>query len=399
MYRSLVLVSALVVALSGATRPRYGGTLRVQPGGAPPDLTNPASERDHELQACIAETLVRFGESGDIERMLATGWESDASGRTWRFTLRPGVRFHNGAALTPSIIASALMPHLPGAEITATSDSIRIHLQQPDPMLVRSLADVPIVAESTVGTGPFRLDGQKLVAFEQHWAGRPFLDAVELSTTQPDVWEVSPGIPRRGVPEKLQISSSQPLELIAIENTGEAAMSAAISLAIDRAPMAAVLTQRRGEATAGLLPQFLTGYAFTFDLTRDIARSRQLLPNPPLLILSYDSRDPLARAVAERVAVNTRDAGINIQPKPDTNSTLRVKRIRLQPDAITSLEALGAIDVTKNPQTWYSAERALLDSGKIIPLMHVPVMWGAASYVRMPPTTRRCPFDSVWLAK
>ncbi|MFQ5795587.1 MAG: ABC transporter substrate-binding protein [Candidatus Bipolaricaulia bacterium] len=51
----------------------------------------------------VYETLIFYKGSSvtDFDPMLATSWEVSADGLTYRFPIRQGVRFHNGARLTP----------------------------------------------------------------------------------------------------------------------------------------------------------------------------------------------------------------------------------------------------------------------------------------------------------
>ena len=48
----------------------------------------------------VYEGLVRRGKDMAVEPALATSWEPIDGGAGWRFTLRQGVTFHDGAAFT-----------------------------------------------------------------------------------------------------------------------------------------------------------------------------------------------------------------------------------------------------------------------------------------------------------
>src|SRR5665213_1792792 len=96
--------------LTGAVRPRYGGTLTVElssawttldPGAVPTALSIP-----------IAETLVRVGSHGEMEPELAVAWQHDPDFRRWRFSLRPKVTFHDGEAFTATSAAPSLLAAL-----------------------------------------------------------------------------------------------------------------------------------------------------------------------------------------------------------------------------------------------------------------------------------------------
>ena len=152
-----------------------------------------------------------------------------------------------------------------------------------------------------------------------------------------------------------------------------------------------MLAQRKGEAAFSLLPQWLSGYAFLFQSTPDLARAKQLTSQvrPAPMSLSYPANDTFLRTVAERVALNARDAGITIQPTTNAlnnpGGNLRLIEIPLQSsDAATELARIAAtlgvdhIDSSK-PEALYEAERSLLD--RVIPLVHLRETYGIAQRV------------------
>ena len=76
------------------------------------------------------------------------------------------------------------------------------------------------------------------------------------------------------------------------------------------------------------------------------AKSVLISPAPPPLVLEYDAADPLARAIAERVAVNAADVGLRLQavqagPPSQAAGKLRLARVRL--GSIRPRDALGAL--------------------------------------------------------
>jgi hypothetical protein len=149
--------------------------------------------------------------------------------------------------------------------------------------------------------------------------------------------------------------------------------------------MVTVLTQRKGEAAFGLLPQWLSGYAFLFATTPDVPRARQIVSQLHLssLTLSYPGNDSFARSVADRVALNARDAGINLQPTPGANANVRLLRWALESrDAANELTRLFAIlGVSEQPDSLYDAERATLEEGRLIPLLYLPAVYGISPRV------------------
>ena len=170
----------------------------------------------------------------------------------------------------------------------------------------------------------------------------------------------------------------------------------AVALSLDRATIHTVLLQRQGEPTGALLPAWLSGYAFLFPTTRDLDRAKQiisLLPKTAARVtFAFDAADPLSRTVAERVALNAREAGITLQLSPGERSDVRLVRLRLS--SVEPAQALaefaaatGFSDLLKpaspaTPESLYLSERAVLDEFRVVPLFHLPVTLGIGSRVR-----------------
>jgi peptide/nickel transport system substrate-binding protein len=77
--------------------------------------TDPAGRREENTDAVllqIVEGLVAAKEDGTVAPMLASGWTVSDDGRVYTFTLRQGVRFHNGAALTSADVVWSLNRYL-----------------------------------------------------------------------------------------------------------------------------------------------------------------------------------------------------------------------------------------------------------------------------------------------
>lgn len=160
----------------------------------------------------IFDTLVRFDPvTRTIEPQLAFSWDVDETGRQWIFYLRKGVLFHHGLPLTAEDVCFSLRrlmdkPSLHRWLLRTVEDvqplddyAVAVMLKHPDDLLLHALskeyaAIVPRgysqdMGESfpalPVGSGPFKVvrnDDSMLVleAFQSHFAGRPFLDRVEL---------------------------------------------------------------------------------------------------------------------------------------------------------------------------------------------------------------------------
>ncbi len=410
----LALSSLLACPLAGATRPRYGGTLTVDLSATWSTL-DPADGFPESVSPLIAETLVKLNAKGEAEPLLATNWQRDADRKRWRFVLRPKVFFHDGEPLTAtsaaSSLATALKKRYGDVGVTAGSSTVLIQSDRPMPDLLTELANPRMAIHrksdkiALIGTGPFRVStwepGRRLAlaAVEDYWGGRPFLDSVTINPgaarASADVFDLPVGPGRRIVPDRTRIWSSVPRELVALLTPNVHPMvQQALALSIDRGPILTVLAQRKGEAAYGLLPQWESGHSFLFATQPDVARAKAMIGQSRIapLTLSYPANDAFLRSVADRVALNARDAGIAVQPVAGVNANLRLVRLPLEStDAVAELvrlagllgvpERASALNAAK-PETLYEAERALLEERRIIPLLYLPDVYGVGPRVR-----------------
>lgn len=341
---------------------------------------------------------------------------SQNEGRRWELTVRSGVAFHTGMPLTARSLAAALEEALGKSAVTMTRDGVVVEFSTP----IHALPEILIRAgrDRMAGTGPFRLAEWRprrravFVANEEYWGGRPFLDRIEiemgrspreqlidLEVDKADLVDVDPGEFRRASERGRKIWSSEPVELMALVfNSRPSAVDLrvreALALAIDRAAMHNVLLQRKGEMAGTLLPQWISGYAFLFSTSLDLARARSLVAQAPApartLTLSYDPASPLARALAERVALNAGDAGIAVQiVAGGGRPALRLVQLRIS--SANAQEALAAVagelglaapPPDSSPQALFDSERRLLQGFEVIPLFHLPELFAVGSRVR-----------------
>jgi len=432
----LFAAASLLLAVrpaTGATRPRYGGTLRVEVGATPSSF-DPAQQSafptstQEQLATLMFDRLVEVDQQGTPRPALAASWQHDPDYRRWLFHLREGVLLHNGLPLRPHLVVMSLAASNPNWHVRLQGDDIVIESSSPIPDALTELACarnsivVHTEAGAVVGTGPFRVSawepGKRLVlaADEDHWGGRPFLDSIEITFGRSqrdqaldlqlggaDVVEVPADQIGRAQQEGQRVVVSPPAELIALAfsdkpSVKEPALREAISSSIDRSAIQSTLLQKQGEAVAGLLAQWVSGYSFLFPATPNLERARQLrrdLGAAPSLTLAYDWRDSLARAIAERVSVNAKDAAITIQPYGENlsargaNADMRVVRLPLaSSDPAAALNAIsaaigrqGALP-TDSAEELYSSERTLRGDFRLVPIVYVPQAWALAAGVR-----------------
>src|SRR5260221_3201209 len=146
---SALMTLTLMIALAHATaepRPYYGGPLRVMLQSAPSTLDLPANATPDDYWdtsrtlSLIADTLVKLDAQDRPQPALAVAWQTDPSARHWQFTLRRGVKLHDGSAASPAAIAQILGALHPGWNDLASADSVSIDSETAMPSLLAELA-------------------------------------------------------------------------------------------------------------------------------------------------------------------------------------------------------------------------------------------------------------------
>jgi peptide/nickel transport system substrate-binding protein len=156
----------------------------------------------------IFETLTRLSPNFGITAGLAQRWESPSPSQ-WRFFLRPGVTFHNGAPMDAATVVTTLetigrrqnnKPRGldPGTAKAKDDLTVEIDLSSPNARLADQLANptMGMVAPGTepgagdspattpTGTGPFRFESYRpgtdlrVAAYDRYWGEKPQLRSI-----------------------------------------------------------------------------------------------------------------------------------------------------------------------------------------------------------------------------
>jgi hypothetical protein len=286
-----------------------------------------------------------------------------------------------------------------------------------------------------------------LAANEDSSGGRPFVDSIEiqlgrsvkdqlldLELGKTDFIEIPPEQARYAAGQGIRVSTSQPDKLVALVFVAgrpaaeDARLREALSRAIDRGAMVNFILQKEGEPAGGLLPQWSSGTAFLFSTAADQAAAKELagqIGGSPRIVLGYDASDSLEQSLAERIAVDAREAGIHVSPealpsgRAASNCDASLVRLRMpSPDPRVSLAsflatlapAIGPNVPNEKPETAlaagapaqqiYDVERGIVNSYRVVPLVWLPQVYGLSARVRdwkAPAAGEGWPLADVWL--
>ena len=378
----LLLLAAL--PLAAALGPVYGGRLAVGvlelPGSLEP---GDAHGRDAAMTlGLVHDTLVRVGPDGSVAPAIALRWTSAASGLEWTLWLRSGLRFHDGSPLTsaeaarsirrfllsPSPLAAALADRLDGgaaframtsrdvAGVSAAGPdriTLRLKAPYPTPFAPLSAMAAAITTADGAGAGPFvpnlHLPGRRLalIPFADHWAGRPYVDSLEVAAgASPvalsadfdagrlDVLPGQPGVSSLASTLLLVMDASRPPF-----DRPEARQT--VDVALDRMEITRLLAgaePARGLLTPALLPPLPTG--------RTSAPSARLEANVDLAV----ERD-VPPLVSQRLVALVSDLGLRVRVVPSSPATALAAPAGLRllawspqvPEASLALRELAAL--------------------------------------------------------
>lgn len=415
---AILLCCAL--AAEARTRPHYGGTLRVEAQG------DPWEGADGIARRLTMDGLTKFDDVGEVKPALAVRWQSQNFDHHWQFWLRENVQFHDGTPLTAdAVVASLTQACRSGClwtRVYAVGPSVVFLTDSPVPDLPAQLAQARFfISHSSAdggadGTGAFRVNGfsngvMSFAANDDYWGGRPFLDSVELrpkrairdqwldlSIGRADVVEVPPEMLRQAEQQHLTVLESAPVDLLFLQlatsgTLATAQLRHAIALAVDRSALCNVIFQRQGEISASVLPNGVSGYSFLFPTARDLSRAQALRAGATsaLLLLAIQNDNPELHLAAERIALDLREAGFQVQlasgggARPDIvlrQFHLETSDPRAALDEIARSAGQNVTVTGTDAAALYRAERNLLESDTVVPLLWLPRAYAISERVR-----------------
>ncbi len=204
--------AALAVALGGCAGDKADGGLSQITIGIPQDLED--SLDPHKAVAAgtkevlfnLYEGLVKPDSDGNLIDAVAGGHQVSEDGRVYTFTLREGVRFHDGSPVTAQDVkyslercadtegGEPLVPAFLAIDRVEIPDeqTVRVILKDPDTEFLPYLTAAIIPASNNspdtnpIGTGPYRFVSRSpqenliLEKFPEYWGAPANIDRVEL---------------------------------------------------------------------------------------------------------------------------------------------------------------------------------------------------------------------------
>jgi hypothetical protein len=213
------------------------------------------------------------------------------------------------------------------------------------------------------------------------------------------VIEIAPEQASRVAAENRRVEKCEPVGLMALvfnrdrQSPEDGHLRQALALSIDRSLLNNVVLQGGGEPAGGLLPDWMSGYEFVFPSSADMTRAQQERAEVPLTTvwsLGFDGTDPIARLIAERVVLSASEAGLRLQLATTATPDLRLVRVPLTSlDARVALVQLATDLYLPSPkfngnsvEDLYATENALLQSQRVIPLLHLRTARGVQGAVQ-----------------
>lgn len=343
--RSITLAAAMPLMLwnasASAQTPVRGGTFTYAMAQEPTTLVSFLDTKtdNRNVSAKVTEGLLRYDLQFKPQPLLATAWQVSPDGLRYTFTLRKGVKFHDGSDFSSADVRYSILKQKelgPRGRITfanvqdvQTPDAHTavITLAKPAPYLINALssAETPIVPQQRygdasplahqntnhpIGTGPFVfkewVKGSHVVLEKNptYWnAGYPYVDRVIFRFIK-NAASISAAIEAGEVNAALNVAIADIDRLakdpkLAIDDTYDAFLNNALFLefnhdnpiltnqkvrhaiahAIDRNFIANTVYYRRAQVVNSPIPAILTNYYddSTFSYATDTARANALL--------------------------------------------------------------------------------------------------------------------------
>ncbi|WP_113702842.1 ABC transporter substrate-binding protein [Nonomuraea lactucae] len=316
----------------------------------------------------VYEGLVKLGQDGTVQPLLAEKWDVSPDRRTYTFTLRDNVTFSSGAPFTADDVVFSLdrvrtdwklkikaqLDVIDKVEKKDDSTAV-VTLKRPSNGFLYSMATrlgamfsrtgVSDLANKPVGTGPYVLaswkrgDSIRLEAAQKYWGAKPSLTAVTLKYFK-DATAMNNALLTGGIdvissvqaPESLrQFADPGRFETVEGTTNGEVVLSMnngrppfddkkvrqAVRHAIDHKALLDTAWAGRGQLIGSMVPPTDPWYEDrTGDRPYDVAKARALLGGKTYTVKMRIPNLPYAVAAAQVVKSQLAQVGITADIEP-----------------------------------------------------------------------------------
>ncbi|TMR97117.1 ABC transporter substrate-binding protein [Nonomuraea basaltis] len=320
-------------------------------------------------RANITEALTeRDPGTGALQPALATEWKQD-SPTEWTFTLRPGVKFHDGTAFDAKAAAFSIDRTVGskidcnvdgyvfgGIELTATAaddTTLKVKTAKPDPILPLRLSFVEIVPTTTsttgkvrepVGTGPYKIAkwdtgrSLRLERFTGYWGKAPEFAAAEYvwrgegsiraAMIKSDEADIAIGLaPEDGAGDSAVEFPNNETSYLRIDAAkaplNDVRVRQAVNYALDKDGLIASVFAGLGKPAGQLVPEGVTGHNTAIQpWPYDMAQAKKLIAEAkadgvptgtPITIIGRNGIYPKAAEAMEVVQNSLNEAGLSVK--------------------------------------------------------------------------------------
>lgn len=387
----LFALSLLGPGLAGAAP---SGTLTVAMARIVETLDPPLSLSigNWSISMTMFDSLVTVGPDGSLQPMLATRWEV-LDPLTWRFTLRRGVRFHDGQPFTSASVKFSLdrivdpatkarqIGYWQSYDRTETPDDYTAIIKTKAPVgnVLSALAVTMMVppkpsrplTEKPVGTGPFRFvewvvdDHLTVEANPDYWQGPPkvakivFRSIKEQTTRFSALLAGQVDLIDQILPEQLDQARGAPGVAVLQQPTSfirqlwlsggrppfnDNRVRQAVKHAIDTKTIVDSIMQGSAATVDGCVGGTVLGYAKQTPYAYDPAKARALLAEAGLkdgfaTELKFGAElYPKQKEIAETIAAQLGEVGIKVKVTPQDQALWVQELLALKWD----MEIVGA---------------------------------------------------------
>jgi peptide/nickel transport system substrate-binding protein len=403
---AVALLSGLIGAPS-ALAVEITIALGSEPTTLDPQVSDDGSER--AINDNVYETLVARSLKGELVPGLAEGMPVQSGTDSWRFKLRPGIKFTNGEPFNADAVVYSVKrivdPKFNSQQISyfaAITDARKVDdltvdviTKGPDPILPARMywmkmvppvaAASPDFIQSPVGTGPYKLvkwargSSIQLAKNDAYWGGAPTIDGVSyrfigesgtrlagLMAGEFDIiTNLLPEFTERAPKAKVVSGLEQPIMILSAVSgvTQDERVRQALNLAVDKEGLAAGLFGAHASVSQG---QLLAPSYFGFDRETkaypyDPARAKALIKEAgaqgkTITVVGTAGRWLKDREIVEAVSQMWSEAGLKVDVKIfEFNEYLkRLFDRNARPDAIFVSNSNELMDADRPLSAYYS---------------------------------------------